>query len=73
MLSTLIEFVQFALGFVPMLIAVAILLVLFWAATKLFPSLNEWMSNADDMADAVEPDYRTETRHAFTTTYDRYV
>jgi hypothetical protein len=73
MLSTLIDFVQFALGFVPMLLIAAVLLALIWAATKLFPSLSEWMNDTSDMEDAAEADYRLETRHAFTTTYDRYV
>jgi hypothetical protein len=47
----LADFVVFALGFVPFLMYVAILLVLFWIATKVFPSLGEWMNRTDDVAE----------------------
>jgi hypothetical protein len=44
--------IEIAAGFLPMIVVVAALLVLFWAASKLFPSIGEWLRNTDDMPEA---------------------
>jgi len=53
-MQTLSNFADLLLGFVPMIGIVAILLGGFWIATKLIPSLNEWMHDTRDMEAAQE-------------------
>ena len=48
------DLIDLLLGFVPMIGIVAILLGCFWIATKLIPSLNEWMRDTRDMETAEE-------------------
>lgn len=70
-MQTLIAFAEFCAGFVPFLIVVAVALTAFWAATKLIPSLGEWMSSTEGM---VETDAeRYERTRTASTTYDQYV
>jgi hypothetical protein len=70
------KLIEIAAGFIPMFVVVAILLTLFWAATKLFPSLGEWMRSTDGMPEAEhENKSRTETTTApyRETRFDNYL
>jgi len=58
-MQTLNAFADLLLGFVPMIGIVAILLGGFWIATKLIPSLNEWMRDTRDMEAAQEYNRKT--------------
>jgi hypothetical protein len=44
-MHTAVDFAALCAGFVPFLFLVAIALFVFWIATKLIPSLNEWMTS----------------------------
>lgn len=55
-MQTFNAFADLLLGFVPMIGMVAILLGGIWIATKLIPSLNEWMNDTSDMEAALEYD-----------------
>jgi uncharacterized membrane protein required for colicin V production len=70
-MNTLAAFASMMLGFVPFLTVVAILIALFWVATKAIPSLGEWMTSTKDMPDA--DDYIPYAAHVRSTTYDQYV
>lgn len=65
------DFVAFLLEFVPFLSLVAIALFVFWIATKLIPSLNEWMTSTEGMAE-IEPQREERIRTA-RPTFDQYV
>lgn len=69
-MQTMLAFIQYVLGFVPFLGIVAILLTLFWAATKLIPSLGEWMTNTDGMPEAELYD---EEIVPASSTFDQYI
>jgi hypothetical protein len=53
-MQTLSNFADLLLGFIPAIGIIAILLGAFWIATKLIPSLDEWMRDTRDMEAAQE-------------------
>lgn len=65
------DFVAFCLDLIPFLLLVAIALTVFWIATLLIPSLGEWMTNTDGMAETEAERYER-TRPA-SPTFDKYV
>jgi hypothetical protein len=71
-MQTIIDFVDFCLGFVPFLSLVAIILFVFWIATKLIPSLGEWMTSTEGMAETEAEAYERRRRPA-SPTFDQYV
>lgn len=69
-MHTAVAFAEFVLEFVPFLVMVAIALFVFWIATKLIPSLNEWMTNTDGM---VETEYNPDSYVPAHVPFDKYV
>jgi hypothetical protein len=69
-MHTAVAFAEFVLEFVPFLIIVAIALFVFWIATKLIPSLNEWMTSTEGM---VETEYNPDSYVPASSTFDKYV
>jgi hypothetical protein len=71
-MNTAIDFVALCAGFVPFLALVAIALFVFWIATKCIPSLNEWMTSTDGMAETDAERYDREHAEFVNRSYDTY-
>jgi|1185.fasta_scaffold778844_2 hypothetical protein len=56
-MDTLIAFAELLLGFVPLVGTVAIIVTLFWAATKLFPKFGAKVDYGFDRLFGVDEDY----------------
>lgn len=70
-MSTAVDFVVFCAEFVPFLLMLVILIAALWIAVKLIPSLNEWMTSTDGMAETSAEAY--ERRRTASPTFDQYV
>jgi hypothetical protein len=71
MLSNLALFVEFVLGFVPLIAIVLTIVSTVWAATKLSPTFEAWFENVTEKMFGTDKDYdeRHETGYAYTSRY----
>jgi hypothetical protein len=56
-MHTLALFVEFVLGFVPIILVASAIITALWAATKLFPSFGAWCTEAYDRLMGVDAEY----------------
>lgn len=56
-MHTLAMFIEFVLGFAPIVLTVLAITTALWAATKLFPSFGEWFAQTYDRLMGVDAEY----------------
>lgn len=56
-MNTIAMFIEFVLGFVPIVLFVLAIITVLWAATKLFPTFGAWCAETYDRLMGVDAEY----------------